>query len=212
MASPRTNLLAPSIAPKKLLSPSSSLRRRLASSSLIMPADRSASIAICLPGMASSEKRAATSAIRPEPFVMTTKFTITRMMKTTTPMTKLPCIRKPPKAWMMLPAASGPSWPCARIRRVVAMFSASLSSVASRRTVGKAENSRGFLIIRAVMRIRTESVIEIESRKSRRNAGIGTISMTTSAITPSPSAYSPLANCFVSAFQSNPPTPEITPA
>ena len=47
--------------------------------SSISPADRSASIAICLPGMASSEKRAATSAMRPEPLVMTTKFTITRM-------------------------------------------------------------------------------------------------------------------------------------
>ncbi len=38
-----------------------------ASSSLIMPADKSASIAICLPGMASRVNRAATSAIRPEP-------------------------------------------------------------------------------------------------------------------------------------------------
>jgi hypothetical protein len=62
------------------------------------PADRSASIAICLPGMASRVKRAATSAMRPEPFVMTTKFTITRIVKTIAPMMKLPCITKLPNA------------------------------------------------------------------------------------------------------------------
>ncbi len=86
-ASPRTNLLAPSIEPKKVDSSSSSLRRALAPSWSIRPEDRSASIAICLPGMASRVKRAATSAIRPEPLVMTTKLTITRMAKTITPIT-----------------------------------------------------------------------------------------------------------------------------
>ena len=78
-----------------------------ASVSSIRPADRSASIAICLPGMASRVKRAATSAMRPEPLVMTTKFTITRMAKTITPMTKLPPIMKLPKASMTWPAAVG---------------------------------------------------------------------------------------------------------
>src|SRR3981189_1171832 len=72
-ASPRTNFEAPSIAPKKPLSSSSALRRSLATFSSIRPALRSASIAICLPGMASRWKRAATSAMRPEPLVMTTK-------------------------------------------------------------------------------------------------------------------------------------------
>ena len=75
--------------------------------SSIRPAERSASIAICLPGMASRVKRAATSAMRPEPLVMTTKFTITRMAKTITPMTKLPPITKLPKASMTWPAACG---------------------------------------------------------------------------------------------------------
>ena len=210
IASPRTNLLAPSMAPKKLLSPSSSLRRRRASSSLMMPAERSASIAICLPGMASSVKRAATSAMRPEPLVTTTKFTMIRMMKTTTPMTKLPLITKLPKAWMMLPAASGPSWPWARMRRVVAMFSASRNSVASSSTVGKAENSSGFWISSAVIRMRTDSVIEIASRKSSRKGGMGMMSIITNAITPSPSAYSPRTNSFVSALKSNPPEPAVT--
>ena len=97
------------MAPKKLPSSSSCLRRWRASFSSISPDERSASIAICLPGMASKWKRAATSAIRPEPLVMTTKFTITRMANTMMPMTKLPPITKLPKAWMTWPAAAVPS-------------------------------------------------------------------------------------------------------
>jgi hypothetical protein len=85
MASPRTNLAAPSMAPYKLLS-SSSWRRRAFSST--RPADRSASIAICLPGMASSENRAETSAMRPELWL--TKFTITRIANTIGPITDCP--------------------------------------------------------------------------------------------------------------------------
>jgi hypothetical protein len=100
MASPRTNLLAPSMAPKKLDSSSSVLRRMRASFSSIRPDDRSASIAICLPGIASRVNRAATSAIRPEPLVMTTKFTITRIAKTIRPMTKLPPMISFPNAWI----------------------------------------------------------------------------------------------------------------
>ena len=88
------------MAPKKLLSASRSLRRCLASFSSIRPAERSASTAICLPGMASKLKRAATSAMRPEPLVMTMKFTMIRMAKTIRPMTKLPCMISLPKAWM----------------------------------------------------------------------------------------------------------------
>ena len=55
-------------------------------------------MAICLPGMASKENRAETSAMRPEPFVMTMKFTSTKIIKTMIPMTKLPPMTKPPKA------------------------------------------------------------------------------------------------------------------
>ena len=108
MASPRTNLLAPSMFPKKALSASRFLRRSRATDSSMRPALRSASIAICLPGMASRLNRAATSAIRPEPLVMTMKLTTTRMAKTTTPMTKLPPITRLPKASMTWPAASAP--------------------------------------------------------------------------------------------------------
>jgi hypothetical protein len=45
----------------------------------------SASMLICLPGIESSVKRAATSATRCAPEVTTTYCTTTRMMKTTTP-------------------------------------------------------------------------------------------------------------------------------
>ena len=41
----------------------------------------SASMAICLPGMASKVKRAATSEMRVAPFVMTTNWMTMRMMK-----------------------------------------------------------------------------------------------------------------------------------
>ena len=137
MASPRTNFEAPSIAPKKALSSSSALRRARASFSLIRPAERSASIAICLPGMASRLKRAATSAMRPEPLVMTTKFTITRIVNTMMPITKLPLITKLPNASMTWPAAAVPSCPRDRMRRVEARLSASRSMVAISRMVGK---------------------------------------------------------------------------
>ena len=98
--------------------------------------------------------------MRPEPLVMTTKFTIIRMAKTMMPMTKLPPITKPPKASMTWPAASVPSWPWVRIRRVEARLSARRSIVASSRTVGKALKSSGFSMNSAVIRISTEKVIE----------------------------------------------------
>jgi hypothetical protein len=50
------------------------------------PAFRSASIAICLPGMASRVKRAPTSATRSAPFVTTTNWMMIRMQKITAPM------------------------------------------------------------------------------------------------------------------------------
>ena len=184
MASPRTNLAAPSIEPKKALSSSSSLRRALAEASSMRPAERSASIAICLPGMASSEKRAATSAMRPEPLVMTTKLTITRMAKTMIPMTKLPCMMKPPKASITPPAASGPSWPCARISRVEARLSERRSMVAIRSTVGKAEKSSGFSMKRAVSSTSTENMIESASNRSSRIGGSGRMRTTRMAMTP----------------------------
>ncbi len=66
------------------------------------PAFRSASIAICLPGIASKVKRALTSEMRPEPFVTTTKLMMVRMTNTTTPTAKLPPMTNSPKDWMTL--------------------------------------------------------------------------------------------------------------
>ena len=71
-ASPRTNLLAPSMEPKKVASRERSVRRCCAAAASMIPAFKSASILICLPGIASKVKRAATSATRSEPLVITT--------------------------------------------------------------------------------------------------------------------------------------------
>ncbi len=179
------------MAPKKPLSSSSSLRRSLATFSSIRPADRSASIAICLPGMASRWKRAATSAMRPEPLVMTTKFTITRIANTMMPMTKLPPITKLPKASMTWPAASVPSWPRDRISRVEARLSESRSMVEISSTVGNAENSSGAWMNSDVIRIRIDSVIEIARNRSRMTGGKGRISTTRMVRMPNASAMSP---------------------
>ena len=145
IASPRTNLEAPSMAPKNEDSSSRFFRRAFATCSSMRPALRSASIAICLPGMASRVKRAATSAIRPEPLVITTKFTTSRMKNTTRPMTKFPPIMKLPNASITWPAAPGPACPFDRMRRVDARFSDSRSIVAISRTVGNDEKLQRFV-------------------------------------------------------------------
>ena len=81
-----------------------SLRRRLASASLISPELRSASIAICLPGIASRVNRAATSATRPAPFVITMNWMTIRMRKITSPTITDPPTTKCPNASMTWPA------------------------------------------------------------------------------------------------------------
>ena len=173
IASPRTNFEAPSIEPKKELSSSSSRRRVCASLSSITPADRSASIAICLPGMASSVKRAPTSAIRVAPLVITRKFTVIRIRNTIVPITKSPLMTKLAKPSMTWPAASVPSAPLERIKRVVAMFSDRRIIVAISKIVGKDEKSSGRWIHSATIRMRIENEIEIASPKSIRIAGSG---------------------------------------
>ncbi len=179
------------MAPKKPPSSSSLVRRLRASFSSMAPVESSASIAICLPGIASRWKRAATSAIRPEPLVMTTKLTMTRIVKTMMPITKLPLITKLPKASMTWPAASLPSWPCARIKRVEARLSASRSMVAISRTVGNDENSSGVWMNSAVIRISTEMMIDTANSISSRSGGSGSIRTTRIVRTPKASARSP---------------------
>ena len=67
--------------PKKSDSWASSSRRFLAVSWSITPAFKSASIDICLPGIASKVKRAFTSDTRPAPLVTTMKLMIIRIEK-----------------------------------------------------------------------------------------------------------------------------------
>ncbi len=122
---------------------------------------------------------------------MTTKFTITRIVNTITPITKLPLITKLPNASMTWPAAAVPSWPCERISRVEARLSASRSMVEIRSTVGKAENSSGAWMNSAVIRISTEKVIDSASARSSSIGGSGRISTTRISITPIASARSP---------------------
>ena len=69
--SPLTNLEAPSIEPKKSASLCIFSLLILAVGSSISPELKSASIAICFPGIASSVNLAETSATRSEPFVIT---------------------------------------------------------------------------------------------------------------------------------------------
>ena len=71
VASPFTYFVAPSIAPKNVDSSCIFSRRLFASASSIAPVFKSASIAICLPGMASSVNLAVTSDTRSEPLLIT---------------------------------------------------------------------------------------------------------------------------------------------
>ncbi len=169
-ASPRTNLLAPSMEPKKSASWATSLRRWRACGSPIKPALRSASIAICLPGIESRVKRAPTSAIRPAPLVITMKLIVTRIKNSARPTAKLPPTRNSPKASITLPAASGPVWPSIRITRVDATFSDSRSSVVNSSTEGNAEKSSGFsvsmltistMIARAMLKVNNRSRMKV---------------------------------------------------
>ncbi len=102
--SPLTNLVAPSMAPKKSASRWIFERRVRASCSSIRPELRSASIAICLPGIASRVNRAETSATRSEPLVMTRNWTKTMMRKMTRPTTTFPWMTNSPNVLTTSPA------------------------------------------------------------------------------------------------------------
>ena len=138
MASPFTNFIAPSIAPCSVHSSSRRWRRFCASADDSTPARTSASMLICLPGIASSAKRAATSATRSEPFAMTMNWTIAMMRNTTPPTTTLlPTISRP-KVSMMWPALA-----CSRISLVDAMLSDSRNRVVNSSSDGKVDSDSG---------------------------------------------------------------------
>ena len=132
MASPWTNFIAPSIEPYSCDSRRRSSRFLRASSDERTPARASLSITICLPGSASSAKRAATSETRIAPFDITIKLTTVTIEKMITPTTTSPRIRNVPKASITCPAS-----PWLRIKREEATLSPRRKRVPRSRIVGK---------------------------------------------------------------------------
>ena len=131
VASPFTYLTAPSIEPKKLASCWILSRRSFACLSVIAPVFKSASIAICLPGMASRVNRAVTSATRSEPLLITMNWIMIRMIKTIAPMIR----SLPPTNWPNV-RTTLPGSPLVRIRRVEETFREILKIVVNNRIVG----------------------------------------------------------------------------
>ena len=132
VASPFTYLTAPSMLPKKLDSCWIFSLRILASASVIAPVLRSASIAICLPGIASRVNRAVTSATRSEPLLITINWMMIRMTNTIAPMIRSPLPTKFPKV-----STTFPGLPVVRISLVEETFNAILKMVVNKRMVGK---------------------------------------------------------------------------
>ncbi len=132
MASPFTYFTAPSMEPKKLDSSWIFSRRILASSSVMAPVFRSASMAICFPGMASSVNLAVTSATRSEPLLITRNWIKIRMMKMMEPTIRSPPPTNCPKVLTTLPDV-----PVDRIALVEETFMAIRNMVVKSRIVGK---------------------------------------------------------------------------
>ncbi len=141
-------------------------------------------MAICLPGMASRLKRAATSAMRPEPLVITMKLTTSRMANRITPITTSPPMRKPPNAATTWPAASCPSLPWLRISLVVATLSERRSSVVSSSSVGNDVKSSGRRRNTATISTSTDAVIDNARPMSSRTVGSGITSTASSDTMP----------------------------
>lgn len=142
-------------------------------------------MANCLPGSESSAKRAETSAIRPEPFVMTMKFTTEITPKTVSPTSSEPPATNSAKPLMTWPAAVGPFWPCVRIRRVEDTFSDRRISSETKSRIGKAWKSVGFSTRDAMTRISVAMAIDSAMPMSSMAAGIGS-TMDSTMITNAP--------------------------
>jgi len=111
-------------------------------------------MAICLPGMASRVKRAATWAMRSAPLVITMIWMMIRMMNMMNPTIRLPPTATFPKIGIRCPAPIGiPSgqaavggerrFPYSRTMRVADTSRASRNKVATSSAVGKTANCRG---------------------------------------------------------------------
>jgi hypothetical protein len=131
-------------------------------------------MAICLPGMASRVNRAATSATRPAPLVMTTNWMTMRITKMISPTTIDPPTTKWPNDSMTWPAN-----PCSSTSRVALTLSASRNIVAMSSREGKIEKSSGRVTYMLTSRISTAPVMLTAMSRSRSTVGSGTMSMTT---------------------------------
>ncbi len=187
MASPLTNFMAPSMPPCSWLSIASSARRLRASSGDRWPARRSASMLICLPGMASSVKRAPTSATRSEPLAITMNCTVVMIRNTTRPTTRLPPTTSLPKLSMMWPASA-----CSRMDLVEAMFSDSRSSVVNSSSDGNADSEVADGMYIVTISSTTESVMFRPSSASISMVGSGSTISATTATTSAAIPISPL--------------------
>ncbi len=145
---------------------------------MISPALRSASIAICLPGIASSVKRAPTSATRPAPLVTTTNWITIRIRKITRPTITLPPTTNSPNAFTTLPAS-----PVVRISRVTETLIASRNIVVSSSRLGNEAKSSALprYIVAATIVSAAEMLIVIS--RSSTAAGSGTTSIVTTSTT-----------------------------
>ena len=148
------------------------------------PELRSASIAICLPGIASSVNLAATSATRSAPLVMTRNCTSTIMKKITKPTTTLPCSTKLPKDLMTCPASP----PRDRMFRVEDTLMPRRNRVVIRSRDGKMENSSAPLIFMLMIRIINDTAIFMMIMTSSINGLIGMIKSKTMTTTKSVTA------------------------
>ena len=129
--SPLTYLTAPSMEPKKVASSCILSLRLFASASSIAPVFKSASIAICLPGIASSVNLAVTSETRSEPLFITTNCTISRIINTIPP-----TIRSFPPTYCPNVITTFPGFPVVRISFVEDTFSDILNMVVNSSIVG----------------------------------------------------------------------------
>ena len=140
------------------------------------PAVRSASMAICLPGMASRVKRAPTSATRPAPLVITTNWMTIRIRKTTRPTTTDWPMTKLPKVSITLPA-----WALTRIERVEDTLRARRVIVVNSSSDGKTENSRLSLSSTVAS---TTSTANVRLAASSTSSTIGDTGITIISTTP----------------------------
>src|SRR5579884_210950 len=143
-------------------------RRSRAASSVRSPALRSASMAICFPGIASRVKRAATSAMRLAPVLITTNWTIMRMRNITKPTTGFPAMTTAPKAPARAPAA-----PSSRMSRARATLMARRTTAPSSSRVGKTENSSGSVVYMAATRTTTDPASDPAIRRSMTQGARG---------------------------------------